>query len=99
MLSARIVITVTLSSVWMLSAQSQSPAPPPIGAKRVQKATPGQTSPKNVPPLLQQYDFGSQVRTLEDSGSLPTDVKPEFLNPGGARGPCRKTFGQRRMCR
>ena len=92
MLSARIVITVTLSSVWMLSAQSQSPAPPPIGAKRVPKATPGQTSPKNVPSLLQQYDFGSQVRTLEDSGTLPADVKPEFLSPGGASGAVPKDF-------
>jgi hypothetical protein len=68
----------------MLPAQSQSPAQPPIGAKRVPKAAPAQIPPQKVPPLLQQYDFGSQVRTLEDPGSLPADMRPEFLNPGAA---------------
>ena len=38
MLSLRIVITVTLSSAWMLSAQAQPPAPPPFGVKRVPPA-------------------------------------------------------------
>jgi hypothetical protein len=61
MLSSRIVITVTLSSAWMLSAQSQPPAPPPVGVKRVPPAAQGQTP-----------------RKLEDSGSLPADVKPEI---------------------
>jgi len=36
----------------------------------------------SVPPLLQQYDFGSQLRTLENSGSLPPDVKPQPATPG-----------------
>ncbi len=38
----------------------------------------------NVPPLLQQYDFGGQLRTLEDSGSLPADVKPQLATPGAS---------------
>ena len=46
MLSLRIVITVTLSSAWMLSAQSQPPAQPPAGVKRVPPAAQGQTPPK-----------------------------------------------------
>jgi hypothetical protein len=58
----------------------------------VQKAAKGQTQPQNIPPLLQQYDFGSQVRTLEDSGTLPADVKPGFLSPGGASGAVPKDF-------
>ena len=46
MLSSRIVITVTLGSAWMLSAQSQSPAQPPVGVKRVPPAAQGKHRPK-----------------------------------------------------
>jgi P-type conjugative transfer protein TrbG len=92
MLSLRIVITVTLSSAWMLSAQSQPRAKPPIGAKRVPPAAQGQTPPKSIPPLLQQYDFSGQLRTLEDSGNLPADVKPEFATPGATSGVVPKDF-------
>src|SRR5471032_1948614 len=92
MLSLRIVITVTLSSAWMQSAQSQPAAKPPIGAKRVPPSAPGQTPPKSIPPILQQYDFGGQLRTLEDSGSLPADVKPEFATPGVTSGAVPKDF-------
>jgi type IV secretion system protein VirB9 len=59
--------------------------------KRVPPAAPGQTTPKNVPPLLQQYDFGGQLRALDGSG-LPTDVKPELLVPGGPTGTAPKDF-------
>jgi type IV secretion system protein TrbG len=92
MLSSRIVIGVTLSSVWMLSAQSQSPAQPQSGVKRVPPAGQGQTPPKNVPPVLQQYDFGGQLRTLEDSGNSPTDVRPELAAPGATSGAVPKDF-------
>src|SRR5258708_3588329 len=92
MLSLRIVITVTLSSTWMLSAQSQLPPQPPIGVKRVPPAAQGQASPKNIPPLLQQYDFGGQLRTLEDSGSSPADLKPELATPGATSGAVPKDF-------
>jgi type IV secretion system protein VirB9 len=91
MLSSRIVITVTLSSAWMLSAQPQLPAQPPVGVKRVPPVAQGQSPPKNVPPLLQQYDYGGQLRTLEGSG-LPSDVKPELLTPGAPSGTVPKGF-------
>ena len=84
MLSSRFVIIVALSSAWMLSAQSQPSAQPPIEVKSVPSAAQGRTPPQNIPPLLQQYDFGSQLRTLEDSGSLPNNVKPETSSPGAA---------------
>jgi type IV secretion system protein TrbG len=91
MLSSRIAIAITISSLWMLSAQSPSPAQPPIRVKRVPPAAQGQT-PTTMPPLLQQYDFGGQLRTLEDSGSLPADVKPEFAAPGAPSGAEPKDF-------
>jgi len=92
MLSLRIVTTILMGSVWMQSAHSQSVAQPQAGVKRLPKAAPAQASPKNMPPLLQQYDFGSQVRTLEDSGSLPADVRPEFVIPGSTSGVVPKDF-------
>jgi type IV secretion system protein TrbG len=91
MLSSRIVLIVTLASARILSAQSQTPTQPPVGVKRVPPAAPGQTTPKNVPPLLQQYDFGGQLRALDGSG-LPSDVKPELLVPGGPTGTAPKDF-------
>jgi type IV secretion system protein VirB9 len=41
---------------------------------------------------LQQYDFGGQLRTLEDSGSLPGNVKPEIVIPGATSGAVPKDF-------
>ena len=38
--------------------------------------------PVSVPPLLQQYDFGAQLRTLENPGSLPLGVTPQPATPG-----------------
>ncbi len=92
MLSFRIVIIVTVSSTWMLPAQSQPLSQPPIGVKRVPPASPVQSPPKSIPPLLQQYDFGGQLRTLDDSGGLPNDVKPEFATPGAPSGAVPKDF-------
>lgn len=39
--------------------------------------------PVSVPPLLQQYDFGAQLRTLENPGSVPLDVKAQSTTPAG----------------
>lgn len=88
MLSSRIVITVLLGSVWMRSAQSQAP----VNVKRVPQAAPGQTKSKDIPPLLQQYDFSDQLRTLNDSDSLPVDAKPEFVIPSATGGAVPKDF-------
>ena len=68
MLSLRIVITVTLSAAWMLSAQSQPPAPPPVGVKRVPPAVQGQ-----IPPKIE--DPGSLPGPT--SGTTPKDLRPK----------------------
>src|SRR5580658_3363595 len=47
--------------------------------------------PRSVPPLLQKYDFGGQLRALEDSASLP-DVKPEFVTPSAPNGGVPKDY-------
>src|SRR5260370_35072725 len=57
--------------------------------------TAGKQPPKNIPPLLQQYDFGGQLRTLEDSGSLPAEVRPELATPGATSGAVPKDFRPR----
>lgn len=88
MLSSRIVITILLGSVWMLSAQSQAP----VDANRVPQSASGQTKLKNIPPLLQQYDFGGQLQTLSDPNSLPIEAKPEFAIPGATGGAVPKDF-------
>jgi type IV secretion system protein VirB9 len=41
---------------------------------------------------LQQYDFSGQLRTLEDTGSLPEDVKPEFVTHGATGAAVPKGF-------
>jgi type IV secretion system protein VirB9 len=66
MQSKQILGILTLSILPILSAQPQA------GVKRVPPP------PKNVPPLLQQYDFGGQLRTLEDPATLPSTVMPEL---------------------
>ena len=79
MQSKQILGIVTLSIPPILSAQ------PPAGVKRVPPP------PKNVPPLLQQYDFGGQLRTLEDPTTLPSTVTPELATAsvsGVGRGAC-----------
>lgn len=48
--------------------------------------------PTNVPPLLQQYDFGAQLRTLENAGSVPVDVKPQPATLGPPIGPVPKDY-------
>ncbi|HTW64657.1 MAG TPA: P-type conjugative transfer protein TrbG [Bryobacteraceae bacterium] len=53
-------------------------AQPPAGAKGEQ--------PKDVPPLLRQYDFGNQLRTLENPASAPAQVRPELATPSTPSG-------------
>jgi len=74
MQSKQILGIITLSIVPILSAQ------PPAGVKRVPPP------PKSVPPLLQQYDFGGQLRTLEDPTILPSTVMPELATPTVSNG-------------
>ena len=66
MLSLRIIII--LSSAWMLSAQSQPPAPPSAGVKRVPPAVQGQIPPKGEDP-------GSSPDAT--NGTAPKDFRPK----------------------
>jgi hypothetical protein len=75
-----ILVALTLTVLPILSGQ------PPVKSKRVPPP------PESVPPLLQQYNFGGQLRTLEDSGSLPVDVKPELATPGVPSGAVPKDY-------
>jgi type IV secretion system protein VirB9 len=89
MLSSRIVIAVALGSVWMLSAQSQPAAQPPVGVKRVPPAAKAQTPPADLPALALPDDFAAQLRSLEDaggqpgapSGAVPKDFRPRAEVP------------------
>jgi type IV secretion system protein TrbG len=79
-MQSKIIVTITLVVLPILSGQ------PPAKSKRVPPP------PESVPPLLQQYDFGSQLRTLEDAGSLPADVNPELATPGAPSGVVPKDY-------
>ena len=80
MQSRHIIAALALNILPILSAQ------PPAGVKRVPPP------PKNVPPLLQQYDFGGQLRTLEDPNTLPSTATPELVTPTGPNGAVPKDF-------
>jgi type IV secretion system protein TrbG len=71
MQSARFFLALALSALLPILAGQ-----PPVESERVPH------QPMNVPPLLQQYDFGAQLRTLEGSG-VPLDVKPQATSPSG----------------
>ena len=64
-----IVTALALSVVPILMGQ------PPVKTKRI-------SPPDKIPPLLQQYDFGAQLRTLEDPVNLLSDGKPQLASPG-----------------
>lgn len=51
---------------------------PPAATKRVPRA------PENQPPLLQQYDFGDQLQTLEDPSNLSKDVTLQLATSSGS---------------
>src|SRR3984885_14387698 len=79
-MESKIIVALSLVVLPILSGQS------PARLKRVPPP------PESVPPLVQQYDFGGQLRTLENSGSLPSDVKPELGTPGVPSGAVPKDF-------
>jgi P-type conjugative transfer protein TrbG len=64
-----IVTALALSVVPILTGQ------PPVKTKRI-------SPPDHIPALLQQYDFGAQLRTLEVPVNLPSDGKPQLASPG-----------------
>ncbi len=72
MQSARFFITLALSALLPILAGQ-----PPAESGRAPQP------PVSVPPLLQQYDFGAQLRTLENPGSVSLDVKAQPTTPGG----------------
>jgi hypothetical protein len=74
-----IVVALVLSVQPILAGQ------PPVERKRVPPV------PDSPPPLLQQYDFGGQLRTLEDPGNAPADVKAQFVTPSSSSGPIPRT--------
>ena len=82
MQSKTIIGVLTLGILPILSAQ------PPAGVKRV-------PPPKDVPPLLQQYDFGGQLRTLENPDTVPRTVAPELATPTVPNGSVPKDFHPR----
>jgi P-type conjugative transfer protein TrbG len=75
-----IVVALGLSVLPILAGQST------VEKKRVPPA------PEGLPPLLRQYDFGGQLRTLEDPVSLPPDVTPQLAAPGTSVGPVPKNY-------
>jgi type IV secretion system protein TrbG len=79
MQSKQIIVALTLSFLPILCAQ------PPTGVNQT-------APPKNVPPILQQYDFGGQLRTLEDPNVLPNTVTPELAAPAVPTGAAPKDF-------
>src|SRR5437763_6562788 len=80
----RIITGPVLTALLTSTAFAQSPAVPsgspaaPVQVKRVPAAqtTP---APNQNPPLVQKYDFGGQLRVLQD----PTAMDPQkFVGPG-----------------
>jgi len=53
-----------------------------VSAALAQKPPEAKQPPASVPPLLQQYDFGAQVKELQNSGGTPgSPAKPKFVSP------------------
>lgn len=65
---------ISIAFVLALSVLPIVAGQPPVETKRV-------PSSDNVPPLLQQYDFGAQLRTLEDSAGAPADPTSQLAAP------------------
>ena len=81
--SVAVTVTVFVSSLFGQSPASPPPAPTaPVQVKRV----PGQTPPKasNQPPaVLQSYDFGDQLRVLQDPTAM--DSQKSASMPAGCQ--------------
>jgi P-type conjugative transfer protein TrbG len=79
-MQSAIVVTLIFSFLPVLAGQA------PTERKRVPPV------PDGLPPLLQQYDFGGQLRTLEAPGSPPPDVKAQFATPNTSGGTIPKDY-------
>lgn len=81
-MQTRFGIAALFLSGCLLPGQTSPPrtndAKPPVAAKRT--PPPGKQASKQVPPVLQQYDFNAQVRALEGSDvpGAVGEVKPVF---------------------
>jgi type IV secretion system protein VirB9 len=80
MQSRQIIVALAFGILPILSAQ------PLAGVKRVPPPA------KGVPPLLQQYDFGGQLRTLEDPNALSSTVAPDLTTHTSPNGGVPKDF-------
>jgi type IV secretion system protein VirB9 len=57
-------------------------------AAEAQNPAPVKQAPPAIPPLLQQYDFGAQVKTLQNPASgQASPVKPQFASPSAPGSP------------
>jgi hypothetical protein len=76
---------------FVASAFGQSPAPPPdlpVAPVQTKRVPAGQNQPQSqnqVPPLLQKYDFGGQLRVLQDPTAM--DRLKSNSSTGAAVGP------------
>src|SRR6266702_4214899 len=79
----RIIVGPVLIGLSASLASAQSPAVPsgsPATPVQVKRVPAGQTTPapNQTPPLIQKYDFGGQLRILQD----PTAMDPQkFVGP------------------
>ena len=65
------------SLLWAQAQNSNQPLPA-IELKRI----PANAEPKAIPPLLQQYDFGAQIRALEQPQAIapPPGIAAEIAS-------------------
>ncbi len=70
---------ISIAFALALSVLSIAAGQSPVKTKRV-------PSTDNAPPLLQQYNFGAQLKTLEDPAGGPGEVTPQLAAPGAPRG-------------
>jgi hypothetical protein len=61
-----------------------------VSVALAQNPVEGKRTPATVPPLLQQYDFGAQVKELQSPDGGPAhSVKPQLAPPSGTAVPPR----------
>ena len=68
----------------LLSAQQPTTnQPSPRQPVEVKRQPPGAKHEAAAPSLLQQYDFGAQVKALQDGVpfTLPEEIEPQFVSP------------------
>ena len=70
---------ISIAFALALSVLSIAAGQSPVKTKRV-------PSTDNAPPLLQQYNFGAQLKTLEDPAGGPGEVTPQLAAPGAHAG-------------